>query len=133
MVSRIRTRLTLTAVARAQDVRTTRPARSTETALVRFAIQTSSAVSSETSHVSMCRVIRSFLNSPCDTLFLSATQTCSDGFMNQNETDVDCGGSTCSKCAKNRRCAVNQDCQSDTCQNTVCGTIIFYIFYSPSN
>lgn len=44
--------------------------------------------------------------------------SCSDGVQNQDETDVDCGGS-CSaqdkKCAKEQGCSVNGDCSSDYC------------------
>ena len=34
-----------------------------------------------------------------------ATPTCTDHVKNQGETDVDCGGSACSKCADTKMCA----------------------------
>ncbi|RME55293.1 hypothetical protein D6777_01000 [Candidatus Woesearchaeota archaeon] len=46
--------------------------------------------------------------------------TCSDGIKNQDETDVDCGGSTCNACADGQSCSVNSDCQSNDCQSNVC-------------
>jgi hypothetical protein len=52
------------------------------------------------------------------------TATCSDTVKNQNETDVDCGG-TCApgkKCANGRGCAASTDCQSANCQIGVCQT-----------
>ena len=30
-----------------------------------------------------------------------ASESCSDGIQNQDETGVDCGGSVCSACARN--------------------------------
>lgn len=50
-----------------------------------------------------------------------AAPSCSDGFENGTETDVDCGGSCATKCAVGESCAVNADCQSGMCSNTVCG------------
>ena len=35
---------------------------------------------------------------------------CSNGAADGDETDVDCGGPTCNKCTKFRRCLVNTDC-----------------------
>ena len=45
-----------------------------------------------------------------------ATPTCSDTIKNQNETDVDCGGSTlCPDCANGKDCNGNSDCTSSYC------------------
>ena len=44
--------------------------------------------------------------------------TCSDGITNQDETDVDCGGSRCSKCQNGRTCSSGPDCQSNYCNPT---------------
>ncbi|MBI2659026.1 hypothetical protein HYX05_02915 [Candidatus Woesearchaeota archaeon] len=44
----------------------------------------------------------------------AASATCSDSLKNQNETDVDCGGS-CTKCANQKLCLGNADCQSSYC------------------
>ncbi|HLX69933.1 MAG TPA: hypothetical protein VKV04_09935 [Verrucomicrobiae bacterium] len=46
--------------------------------------------------------------------------SCSDGVKNGNETDVDCGGGTCSPCANGKVCVVNSDCTSGACTNGVC-------------
>ncbi|MFH0711510.1 MAG: LamG-like jellyroll fold domain-containing protein [archaeon] len=48
------------------------------------------------------------------------TQTCSDGIKNQDETDVDCGGTKCSKCSNDKICTLNTDCTSNTCTNGKC-------------
>jgi hypothetical protein len=51
---------------------------------------------------------------------VAAVETCSDYYVNQDETDVDCGG-TCAKspttqfCALGRRCKVAGDCESRYC------------------
>jgi hypothetical protein len=44
--------------------------------------------------------------------------TCSDGLQNGDETDVDCGGPTCHKCAANRHCEAATDCASGKCDAT---------------
>ncbi len=41
--------------------------------------------------------------------------TCSDGVKNGSETDVDCGGPTCPRCASGRSCASNTDCATARC------------------
>jgi len=47
-----------------------------------------------------------------------APPTCSDGQKNDDETDIDCGGS-CPACAVNQHCASNGDCTTLVC-NAVC-------------
>jgi hypothetical protein len=42
-------------------------------------------------------------------------QHCTDGFLNNNETDVDCGGGECEQCGTSKRCLVDFDCESDAC------------------
>ena len=49
-----------------------------------------------------------------------AGPTCSDGIKNQDETDIDCGGTVCPKCANNKNCTINKDCKSNYCKNKVC-------------
>ena len=57
----------------------------------------------------------------CDT---TATPTvckkasCTDKVKNGDETDEDCGGATCAKCALGKECKVNGDCASGTCDTT---------------
>ncbi|NUO53140.1 MAG: hypothetical protein HOV80_30190 [Polyangiaceae bacterium] len=48
--------------------------------------------------------------------------SCMDGVMNGDETDEDCGGEVCTKCADTLMCIINDDCQSDFCHptNLVC-------------
>lgn len=48
--------------------------------------------------------------------------TCSDGFRNGSETDVDCGGGSCSACIDGLRCLQASDCQSGTCTAGRCVT-----------
>lgn len=52
---------------------------------------------------------------------LCAADACSDGILNGDETDVDCGGS-CEACTPGRTCAGGSDCQSGVCHvsNLVC-------------
>ncbi len=48
--------------------------------------------------------------------------SCSDGIENGDETDIDCGGS-CSKCANEKSCLSNSDCESGLCYKGVCSAI----------
>ena len=47
---------------------------------------------------------------------------CADGVTNGDETDMDCGGSTCIGCADGKACMVDGDCASGTCTENVCGS-----------
>ena len=40
---------------------------------------------------------------------------CDDGKLGEQETDIDCGGGTCHKCAGSRHCLVAADCYSGSC------------------
>ena len=46
--------------------------------------------------------------------------SCEDGQHNQDETDVDCGGTTCAPCADGLACVADQDCQVASCVLGVC-------------
>ncbi|EDM77682.1 putative lipoprotein [Plesiocystis pacifica SIR-1] len=46
--------------------------------------------------------------------------TCEDGVKNQDETDIDCGGGTCSPCEDGLICSQNSDCISMSCVDGVC-------------
>ncbi len=46
---------------------------------------------------------------------------CNDGVLNQDETDVDCGGEVCKACAEGGICLVNADCEVGDCIDGVCG------------
>ena len=45
---------------------------------------------------------------------------CQDGALNGDETDVDCGGTTCPTCAGGQACVADDDCASGTCRQNVC-------------
>jgi hypothetical protein len=46
--------------------------------------------------------------------------TCSDGVKNGSESDIDCGGPTCLRCATGKTCGGQADCASAFCVNNVC-------------
>jgi len=46
--------------------------------------------------------------------------SCTDALQNAQETDVDCGGGTCGKCALGKKCVAASDCQSALCTGLVC-------------
>jgi hypothetical protein len=46
--------------------------------------------------------------------------TCTDATKNQDETDIDCGGSCGLKCAAGKSCKANSDCVSGICTANVC-------------
>jgi hypothetical protein len=46
--------------------------------------------------------------------------TCTDHKRNGNETDVDCGGGKCPRCADGKICDVANDCVSGTCESGQC-------------
>lgn len=50
-----------------------------------------------------------------------ALPTCSDGEVNQDETDVDCGGATCDGCGFGQVCGVDVDCADGWCDGGLCG------------
>jgi len=47
--------------------------------------------------------------------------TCTDKVKNGAETDVDCGGGTCSKCATGKKCVKAADCLGNNCTGGKCG------------
>lgn len=47
------------------------------------------------------------------------TPSCTDGELNQDETDVDCGGA-CDACAEGDSCEAHTDCETDFCNDNVC-------------
>jgi hypothetical protein len=49
-----------------------------------------------------------------------APATCEDHVKNGAETDVDCGGGTCSQCSLGQSCAKNADCASGYCIGGAC-------------
>lgn len=48
-------------------------------------------------------------------------ESCHDGLRNGEETDVDCGGSSCPKCDRGGRCQIEDDCEARlSCTDSVC-------------
>ena len=45
---------------------------------------------------------------------------CYDKIINQDETDIDCGGSICNKCSPGKSCLINNDCLEGLCINRMC-------------
>lgn len=56
--------------------------------------------------------------------------TCTDGIKNQDETDIDCGGTKCANCVAGKKCNIHNDCAlgttcvSNTCTSTQLGLIM---------
>jgi hypothetical protein len=50
----------------------------------------------------------------------TAAPTCTDSIKNGGETDVDCGGPTCGKCAVDKACAGATDCTTGICTGGKC-------------
>ena len=47
-------------------------------------------------------------------------ETCDDDIMNQDETDVDCGGDICPPCATGGECIEDEDCMTGVCDDGMC-------------
>jgi hypothetical protein len=54
----------------------------------------------------------------CTQAFTCAPASCGDNVKNGTETDIDCGGSACPKCALGKICTVGSDCLSTVCNGT---------------
>ncbi|CAF0948338.1 unnamed protein product [Adineta steineri] len=50
---------------------------------------------------------------------LTKDKSCSDGLMNGDETDIDCGGA-CLTCAAGQKCILTKDCNNVQCTNDTC-------------
>ncbi|MBN2111463.1 FG-GAP repeat protein [Candidatus Woesearchaeota archaeon] len=59
---------------------------------------------------------------PADTQVCDYTPTCTDYVINQDESDVDCGGS-CAPCVDGRICLSDADCRN-SCVNGLCTTVL---------
>ncbi|QDG51584.1 hypothetical protein FIV42_12755 [Persicimonas caeni] len=67
-----------------------------------------------------CTASSDCLSGYCDTnsgTCLADAPSCDDGVQNQDETDVDCGGSTCGACAEGQTCAQASDCSTGNCDS----------------
>ncbi len=50
-----------------------------------------------------------------------ALPTCTDNIQNQDETDIDCGGTICTdRCSINQTCLITSDCNNATCVMGTC-------------
>lgn len=57
----------------------------------------------------------------CDKGFCTMPATCTDTVKNGSETDLNCGGGLCPRCALTKVCAEGtRDCQSGFCDNGIC-------------
>jgi hypothetical protein len=52
---------------------------------------------------------------------LCSIPACDDGFLNGDESDLDCGGGCPVKCSVGQQCRAPYDCQSGSCEAGVCG------------
>lgn len=43
-----------------------------------------------------------------------------NNMKDSNETDIDCGGSTCTPCKRKKHCRLDRDCLSNKCMNNIC-------------
>jgi hypothetical protein len=57
---------------------------------------------------------------PPPDLLIPAVASCADGVANQDESDVDCGGSCAAKCVAGQKCGGNSDCGTGSCQASRC-------------
>lgn len=46
--------------------------------------------------------------------------TCNDNAMNGEESDVDCGGRACARCAQGSTCRTHSDCATSRCEGGMC-------------
>ena len=49
---------------------------------------------------------------------------CADGVKNGSESDVDCGGGTCLRCANGKTCASRNDCVGALCTGGACQSCV---------
>src|SRR4051812_22287067 len=45
---------------------------------------------------------------------------CANGRADGRETDADCGGGDCARCANGKRCLFDSDCASSVCESQIC-------------
>jgi hypothetical protein len=50
-----------------------------------------------------------------DDVVIAYLNFCSNGIKDNEETDIDCGGTACSKCSSGKLCNVNSDCANNAC------------------
>jgi Cys-rich repeat protein len=63
-----------------------------------------------------CQVDADCASNACDDVgHTCVANQCHDQRQNGDETDADCGGSTCPKCANGKSCILSSDCMYDAC------------------
>ena len=69
----------------------------------------------------LCKLASDCLSNMCsNNVCLAPGPSCNDGIQNGAESDIDCGGLMCPKCAVGKMCFGNADCQSNTCTKGIC-------------
>ncbi|PJB38316.1 MAG: hypothetical protein CO108_19275 [Deltaproteobacteria bacterium CG_4_9_14_3_um_filter_63_12] len=58
-----------------------------------------------------------------DTIYPDVDPSCSDRIQNNDESDVDCGGSMCSACGEGQTCRAAGDCLGNLCVNGLCQAV----------
>jgi hypothetical protein len=81
---------------------------------------TSSVTTTSTSIASTTSTSSSTTTSTSSSTTTTAAATCVDGIQNQDETDVDCGGTICPTCTPGDSCLVGTDCDSSVCTGLIC-------------
>jgi len=71
-------------------------------------------------------------NTPCQERYKvrisPPVMTCNDNSMNQDETDIDCGGSICEGCITGKTCSIDLDCLSGLCTGGTCAVADYVNF-----
>jgi len=67
-----------------------------------------------------CRFNADCLSFVCGSSHRCSEAKCNDGLKNGDESDIDCGGSNCGKCANGLDCAVDGDCANAICEAGRC-------------
>ena len=81
---------------------------------------TSTVTTTSTSIATTSSTSSSTTTSTSSSTSTTAAPTCNDGIQNQDETDIDCGGSICPTCGPGDGCLVGTDCDSSVCTGLVC-------------
>ena len=70
----------------------------------------------------MCKAPSDCQSNTCagNTCVAQQAANCMDGIQNGGESDVDCGGIMCPRCAAGKMCFGNNDCASSVCKTGVC-------------
>ncbi len=67
-----------------------------------------------------------------DEVTINIVDDCSNGVKDETETDIDCGGTSCEKCASFKNCIVNADCVSNNCVTGKCSPCASGLIYVAS-